>query len=47
MVLPAPAAPTADLTVKEEMPGTILTPGSQPLQTALSPVLSVVSATRT
>lgn len=46
MVLLVPAASTADLTVLGEMRGMILTLGSQPLQTVLSPVLSVVSATR-
>lgn len=45
MVL-VPAASTADLTMVGEMRGMILTLGSQLLQTVLSPVLSVVSATR-
>lgn len=46
MVLLVSAAYTADLTVVGEMRGMILTLGSQLLQTVLSPVLSVVSATR-
>lgn len=46
MVLLVSAASTADLTVVGEMCGMILTLGSQLLQTVLSPVLSVVSATR-